>query len=448
MDFHIRKGVDIRLAGTAKEEIQNFASSRFLICPTDFRWLKPRLLIAPGSSVNVGTPLFCSKEDERIVIVSPVQGEVMEVIRGNHRAIEAIVIQADSSPITFANVSFPEPTNSSEIAELLIYNGLWPFLRQRPFATIPTPDTRPKALFVSCFDSAPLAPNFGILLKGKEEYFHEGIRRLHQLVGKDCPVHLCLPKGRSNQLFESVKEVKLHYFDGPHPAGNVGTQIHRIAPIDKGETVWFIHPQDVATIGRFFLTHELSFEKRIALTGPCAENPCYYTFPYGTDLSALLNCETTNAQVRKISGNVLTGNQLTKYNTLRFYDTQLTLLPEGGERELLGWLLPNFKKWSLSHTFLSWLFQHHIFAHNTSLQGGRRNFVMTDVYEKVFPFEILPLQLMKACLTEDIEQMEELGIYEVDDEDFALCEVVCPSKMECQKIIREGLYKIKMENQA
>lgn len=446
MNFQIRKGVDIQLAGVAEEKVQNYTSSRFMICPSDFRWIKPQLLITVGSTVNVGTPLFCSKEDERIVIVSPVQGEVVEIVRGERRTIEAIIIHADSSPITHAEASFTEPTNSTEVAGILIANGLWAFLRQRPFSTIPSPDTRPKALFISCFDSAPLAPDFGFLLKGEEASFHEGIRRLRQLVGPHCPMHLCLPQGRDNRLFETVEEVDIHYFSGPHPAGNVGTQIHRIAPIDKGETVWFIHPQDVAAIGRFFLTHRLSFEKRIALTGPCALNPCYYSLTYGADLSNLFDHAAKGEQVRKISGNVLTGKQLTKYNTLQFYDTQLTLIAEGGERELLGWLLPNFKKWSLSHTFLSWLFQRHTFSHNTSLQGGRRNFVMTDVYEKVFPFEILPLQLLKACMTEDIEQMEELGIYEVDDEDFALCEVVCPSKMECQKIIREGLHKIKMES--
>ena len=442
MEFRIRKGYDLRLDGEARREVRPLATVRHYVRPSDFRWLAPKLLVQAGSAVEVGTPLFCSKADERVTVVSPVKGTVREIVRGERRSIQAIVVEVFPSDPFRKTVDFAEPTGSSELAELLLTHGLWPMLRQRPFSVIPSPDTRPKALFVSCFDSAPLAPDYGFLLQGREAEFREGVRRLHQLLGESCPIHLCVRSGAENACFETAENVGLHYFKGPHPAGNVGTQIHRIDPIDKGETVWHIHAQDVAAIGRFFLTRTLSFERTVAVTGPCIKSPCYYTLSYGADLSSLFENEVTGENNRKISGNVLIGSQLSEFPSVRFYDTQVTVIPEGGEREFIGWLLPGFRKWSLSHTFTAWLSRRKTFSHNTSLQGGRRAFVMTDIYEKVFPFEILPMQLLKACLAEDFEQMEDLGIYEVDDEDFALCEVVCPSKMECQKIIREGLYKM------
>lgn len=445
MEYKIRKGLDIQLGGRADRSVRRMETNTYLIRPDDFRWLKPRLLTQVGDTVDVGTPLFCSKEDERIIVVSPVSGTIREIARGERRAIEAIVIDADSQPSFARQCSIPQSTDGHGIADLLLQNGLWPFLRQRPFSIIPNPDSRPKALFISCFDSAPLAPETTMLLSGREDEFQEGIRILRKMLGDGCPLHLCLRKGDDNTLFESIENVNLHYFEGPHPAGNVGTQIHRIAPIDKGEFVWFIHPQDVATIGRFFLNGVLSFEKTVAFTGPCLKEPCYYTMTYGADIRPTLDAEIACDNTRRISGNILTGKKIEQFQSIRYYDTQVTVIEEGGQREFIGWLLPGFNKWSLSHTFTAWLRSRKTFSHDTSLHGGRRTFVMTDVYEKVFPFEILPTELLKACLVKDIEQMEELGIYEVDDEDFALCEVVCPSKTECQKIIRDGLHQLKME---
>lgn len=446
MDYRVRKGLDIKLEGAAVQEKQPLLTVRFYVKPSDFRWLTPKLLVQAGSTVEVGTPLFCSKQDERVVVVSPVKGCVREIIRGDRRVIETIVIEATPPEPYRRQVGFPEPTNSEELAGLLLSNGLWPFLRQRPYSVIPSPDSRPKSLFISCFDSSPLAPDYHFLLKDRENEFYEGLRRLHQLLGDNCPIHLCVNGKGQEHGFEMAEDVKRHHFTGPHPSGNVGTQIHRIDPIDKGECVWYIHPQDVANMGRFFLSHTLSFEKNVAITGPSAKSPSYYTISYGADISELLHSQAVGDNVRYVSGNVLTGKQLADYPTVRFYDTQITLLDEGGNREFIGWLLPGFRKWSLSHTFTAWLFQRKKFHHNTSLHGGHRNFVMTDVYEKVFPFEILPTQLLKACIVNDVEQMEELGIYEVDDEDFALCEVVCPSKTECQKIVRDAMYKLYVES--
>ena len=256
-----------------------------------------------------------------------------------------------------------------------------------------------------------------------------------------------MQENTDNQIFEATENIQMHYFGGPHPAGNVGTQIHRIDPLDKGETVWFLDPQEVARIGHFFSRHVLQFGKTAALTGPAVKNTGYFDTIYGADLSALFADNLTQENVRIISGSILSGSKLGNSPTLAFHDRQITVIAEGGQREILGWLLPGLKKWSLSHTFLSWLTPKRTYDVNTSLHGGRRAVMMTDVYDKVFPFDLMPLQLLKACEIKDIEQMEALGIYEVDSEDFALCELVCPSKKEWQQIVEDALLELKMQNQ-
>lgn len=437
--YRIKQGYDIQLRGEATKELTRWMSNRFLFRPSDFRWMTPKLLVNVGDKVEVGTPLFADKKNEKIVVVSSVKGTVTTVARGEKRAIDYVEVLSENETDS-RQVEISQSINNENVREILTQYGLWPFLRQRPFSTVPNPTDKPKAIFVSCFDSAPLAPDFNFLLKEKEEDFLKGVDVLKIL----APVVICMKKNANNSLFESLVDVDKYWFDGPHPAGNVGTQIHKISPIDKEDVVWYIHPQNIAIIGHLFRTGELSFLKRIAFTGPAAARPQYYEMISGADCSSLFEQQLQQgALIRKISGNVLTGRKLDEVQTVGFYDTQITVVNEGGQREFIGWLLPGLNKWSLSHTFLAFLMKKRKFEHTTSLHGGHRNFVMTDVYEKVFPFDIIPLSLLKACLIGDVEQMENLGIYEVDDEDFALCEVVCPAKMECQKIIREGLYKVK-----
>ena len=446
MKFKITKGLDLKMDGTAMDRTLDFAlPGTFHIRPADFRWLKPKLLVQAGDRVEIGTPLFCDKQDERIVIVSPVAGSVQEIVRGEKRVIEEITIARDADAPTETTVPFEPPTAGQTVRKLLLQSGLWPCLRQRPYSTVPNPDAKPKAVFVSCFDSNPLAPDFNVLMRGKEENFRQGIKML-QLASDNVPVHLCMQENTDNQIFEATENIQMHYFSGPHPAGNVGTQIHRIDPLDKGETVWFLDPQDVVRIGRFFANHILAFDKTAALTGPAVKNTGYFDTIYGADLSALFADNLTQENVRVISGSVLSGSKLGDSPTLAFHDRQITVIAEGGQREILGWLLPGLKKWSLSHTFLSWLTPKRPYDVNTSLHGGRRAVMMTDVYDKVFPFDLMPLQLLKACEIKDIEQMEALGIYEVDSEDFALCELVCPSKKEWQQIVEEALYELRIKN--
>lgn len=446
MHITINKGLDLRLAGAAPDVRLDFVlPETFHIRPSDFRWLKPKLLVQAGDRVDIGSPLFHDKADERVVIVSPIAGTVQEIVRGEKRVIEEITIARDVDAPTERAILFDPPADGESIRKLLLQNGLWPCLRQRPYSTIPDSNSKPKSVFIPCFDSNPLAPDFHVLMRGKDEDFRYGIQML-QLAADNVPVHLCMREGADNKLFESVENVQKHYFSGPHPAGNIGTQIHHIDPIDKGETVWFLDPQDVARIGRFFSRHVLQFDKTAVLTGPVVKNTGYFDTIYGADLSALLNDNITQENVRVISGSVLNGSKLGKSPTLAFQDRQITVIAEGGHREIIGWLLPGLKKWSLSHTFLAWLTPKRTYDVNTSLHGGRRTVMMTDVYDKVFPFDLMPLQLLKACEIKDIEQMEALGIYEVDSEDFALCELVCPSKKEWQQIVYEAITELSLNN--
>jgi len=446
MNYAITKGLDLKLSGAATDTLLYFAMPKtFNINPSDFRWLKPKLLVQAGDRVEIGTPLFCDKQEERVLFVSPVTGTVRDIVRGEKRVIETVVIDRDPDAQTEVVVEFEMPANGDTVRKQLLQYGLWPCLRQRPFSVIPDPDIRPKSVFIPCFDSNPLAPDFNILMRGKEEDFRHGIQML-RLASGNAPIHLCMKEGVDNQSFESTENVEKHYFSGPHPAGNVGTQIHRIDPIDKGDVVWYVDPQEVARIGRFFLEHRLDFSKIAALTGPAVKNTGCFNTVYGADLSALLSDNLTHEYVRVISGSVLSGSKLSDCPTLGFYDRQITVIAEGGQREILGWLLPGLKKWSLSRTFLAWLMPKRTYEVNTSLHGGCRAVMMTDVYDKVFPFDLMPLQLLKSCEIKDIEQMEELGIYEVDSEDFALCELVCPSKKDWQRIVEEAMFELGIRN--
>jgi Na+-transporting NADH:ubiquinone oxidoreductase subunit A len=450
--YKIKKGIQLNLIGEAQKAVKLMPATPCAINPPDFRWLVPKLIVDEGDCVKVGTPLFCNKNDESIRIVSPVSGTVCKIVRGEKRKLEHIVITSDGKS-TCEDITIKED-NREDIIETLLVSGLWTFILQRPFAAIANPADMPKAVFVSCFDSAPLAPDYSFILKDKAKEFAKGIEIISKLtIGK---TFLCLKADSDNSIFEDIATVEKCYFSGPHPSGNIGTQIHTIAPLGKGEVIWYANPQDIATIGNLFLNGKLDFSKTIAVCGESIENPCYLKLINGASLSPTLTKTTKGYKLnntdeptfdtvikdtytRIISGNILTGKAITDECFLRYYDNQVTLIPEGGKRELFGWLMPGINKWSLSHTYLSWLFKHKKYSLDTSLHGGRRSMVVSDVYEKVFPFSILPIELLKACEIKDIEFMEELGIYEVVEEDFATCELVCPSKTECQQIIYEGL---------
>jgi len=432
--FVIKKGLDIRLKGAPTLQIDDFLTDRYAICPADFHWIVPKLLVAEGDRVEVGTPLFCSKENEKLIFVSPVGGLDFKVIRGEKRKIEYITLNADG-PKLLENVDVKTDADRDGIIDLLLQYGLWPFMRQRPFGCIANPTDTPKAIFVSCFDSAPLAPDYAFVLKDFQNEFLAGLNIIRKLTsGK---TYLCMNEKQDNVLFEKAENVEKCYFSGPHPAGNVGTQINCIAPISKGDVIWFIEPQNIVTIGKLFLHKQLDFSKMVALTGPAAKNPHYLRIVNGASMKSCFNNENNGERI--VSGNVLTGKKIDNECFIGFYDQQITLLDEGGKRRVFGWMVPGFKHWSHSHAYLSWLFPHKTYSFDTTLNGGRRTMMLSDVYDDVFPMDIMPMELLKACATKDLDKMEDLGIYDVTEEDFALCGVVCPSKTECQQLIYDSL---------
>lgn len=435
----IRKGLNIPMAGEAAKIISEAGlPSEYAIKPADFRGIRPKLLVREGDKVKAGTPVFYSKDNEKIMFASPVSGTVIEVLRGEKRVILEIKIKQDESNEheNFGKTD-PEQSTREQIIEKMLKSGVWPLIRQRPYGIIANPADTPKAIFISAFDSAQLAPDANFLVEGQKSFFQTGINVLAMLTkGK---IHLSLRSGETvSEVFTKAEKVHLHWFQGPHPSGNISVHIHHIDPINKGEKVWYCYPQDVITIGRLFQEGQYKPEKLIALTGPEVKNPCYFRGLPGMQIEYLLKNNLKSENVRIISGNVLTGDRISSKGFLGFYHNQITIIPEGNYYEMFGWLSPGFHKFSFSKTFLNF-FNKTKLKLDTNLHGGQRPFIVSGQYEKVFPFDIYPVYLLKACLTENIDKMEQLGIYEVVPEDFALCEVVCTSKINSQEIIQKGI---------
>ncbi|MBD0367299.1 MAG: Na(+)-translocating NADH-quinone reductase subunit A [Flavisolibacter sp.] len=443
----IRKGLDIKLAGGAIKTISDLPlPETFALKPPNFIDVIPKLLVKQGDEVQAGTPLFYDKNNEAVKFCSPVSGEVIEIVRGEKRKLLEIKILADKE-IRYAafNKANPDDLSREAIVEALVNSGAWPFIRQRPFGIIADPFDKPKAIFISAFDSNPLAPDNDFIMKDAGADFQTGLDALRKLTyGK---VHVTVnADGTPAPVFTEGKGVQINKISGPHPAGNVGVQIHHIDPVNKGELVWCINPQDVVIIGRLFNEGKFDASRVIALTGSQVKNPQYYkTLVGGAVKNILTDGGLKEGDNRIISGNVLTGRQISADGYLDFYDAQITVIPEGHEPEFMGWLAPGLNKFSKSRAFFSWLTPNKKYDLNTNMHGEERPFVITGQYEEVFPMDIYPVQLLKAVLIEDIELMENLGIYEVVEEDFALCEFVCTSKIESQDIIRRGLNLIRKE---
>lgn len=443
----IKKGLDIKLAGTAKREITALPLPGIVsIKPTDFIGVTPKILVQPGDEVLAGSPLFFDKHNESVKFCSPVSGEVVQIVRGEKRQILEIRILADR---VIRYLSFPK-TNTAQadreaVLKNLLNSGAWPLLRQRPFGIIPNPGITPKSIFISAFDSNPLAPDINFVMQDAGEEFQTGLDALKRLT--DGKIHLNIKAGEQPApVFANAKGVELNSFSGPHPAGNVSVQIHHLDPVNKGEVVWCIHPQDVFIIGRLFAKGIFDASRIVALTGDQVTHPKYYSTVIGASVKHILeDAGLKEGAARIISGNVLTGKQITAGDCLDFYDTQITVIPEGNMPEFIGWLKPGLNKFSVSRAFFSWLQPQKVFHLNTNMHGEERPFVMSGQYEQVLPMDIYPVQLLKSILAEDIELMENLGIYEVVEEDLALCEFVCTSKIESQRILRKGLELVRKE---
>ena len=430
------KGLDIKLQGAAqlKTTVLPMAST-YAVSPLDFEGVTPKMLVKVGDAVKAGTPLFFNKNNASVVFTSPVSGTVAAVVRGEKRRILSVEIAADS---TVAYEEFDvldvKSATRDQIVELLLKSGLWTLLIQRPYGIIANPADMPKSIFVSAFDSAPLAPDYGYALAEEKEALQKGFEVLARLT--EGKVHLGY---NAEAAAPQVSGVELHAFKGKHPAGNVGVQIHHIDPINKGEKVWTLNIQDVAIIGRFFLAGKVDMERVIAVAGSCVAEPKYYRVIAGASIESILGGKLSNEHARVIAGNVLTGRNVGKEGFLSVNANMITAIPEGDTYELLGWAMPRFKKFSVSRAYFSWLFPWRKYNLDTNLNGGERAFVMNDLYEKYLPMDIYPVHLVKACIASDLDKMENLGIYEVVEEDLALCEFVCPSKIEIQQILRNGI---------
>ena len=337
----------------------------------------------------------------------------------------------------------PSAIPREQIVEKLLKSGLWAAIRQRPYHVIANPEETPKSIFISGFDTAPLAPDLDFILQDSLELFQIGVNALKKLTqGK---VHLNLKQDNSKSVLSGTKDVEINRFKGPHPAGNVGIQIHHLDPINRNEAVWYVQPQHIVMIGKLFKEGKYDASKTIALTGSEVKDPKYYKIIQGACIENMLKDNLLNEHVRYISGNLLVGEKIEKDGYLGFYDSQLTVIPEGDYYEFFGWAAPGFKKFSYSRAFFSWMMPKKRYSLDTNMHGGKRAFVMSGEYEKVLPMDILPVHLLKAILIEDIELMENLGIYEVAEEDFALCEFVCTSKTDVQAILRKGLDFLRKE---
>lgn len=442
----IRKGLDIRLKGEAEKVlVQSDPAKVVAIKPTDFHGLVPKVLVKPGDPVQAGTPLFADKYNERVLWTSPVSGEVADVVRGEKRKVLEVRVLADGET-RYVDMGTGDPStmNRETIVQKLLKSGAWPVIKQRPYDIVANPGTEPKAIFVSAFDTHPLAPDLDLVVRNHGADFQTGLDALAKLTkGK---VHLGVSDRTAAREFLDARGVVRHTFSGPHPAGNVGVQIHHISPINKGDLVWTVGVQDVMLIGRLFRQGRFDASRTVAVTGSMAKNPKFVRTIIGAPVKTITGALEGHARV--ISGNCLTGDNVGAEGYLGFYHTQVTLMPEGDQPKFFlteGWASPGFNTFSANRSFPAWLMPGRKFAPDTNQNGELRAFVMTGQYEQVFPFDIYPVHLLKAILANDIEQMEKLGLYEVAPEDFALCEFVCTSKINSQSIVREGLDALKKE---
>jgi Na+-transporting NADH:ubiquinone oxidoreductase subunit A len=444
--IRLSKGFNINLKGKPANQVSDAgAPDTVAIKPDDFHGLyMPKVVVNVGDSVKAGTVLFHDKQNPEITFTAPVSGEVVEVLRGEKRKLLEIKILADRTTefLGFKKFTVSELSSApvKELKSQLLQSGVWANLVQRPYGIIANPEITPKAIHISAFDTAPAAPDYGVLFKGQDQFFQAGVDVLKRLTSGSVHIntHASL---EVSTVFSQAKGAEINKFNGKHPASCVGVQIHHLTPINKGETVWTINPAGVIQIGKLFLNGVYDASRLVALTGPSAKTPQYYKTVTGASVKKIVDGNLTDNNSRIISGNILTGTKIGADGHLGFYDQQITAIPEGNYYEFLGWILPSAKKLSLSRAFglFSFLKQSSEFAMDTNMHGEPRAFVQSGVFEKVTPMDIYPVHLLKAILANDIDEMEALGIYEVIEEDLALCEFADVSKHPVQAILREGL---------
>lgn len=439
----LRKGLDIHLQGTAEQKkIQLKSNGRFALVPDDFVGVVPKVVVKEGDHVKAGDALFVNKQFPEIGFASPVSGKVTEVLRGERRKVLAIKLEADTEQ-QFVDYGKRDVNalDGQLVLDTLLRAGLFGYIDQLPYAVSANPTVSPKSIFVSALRDKPLACDFEYEVKGQESDFQTGLTALSRIATTYLGV------GKDSAL-SSMRDVIVTIFDGPCPAGNVGVQVNHLDPVNKGEVVWTVDPTAVLFIGRLFNSGKVDLRRTVALCGSEVLKPVHVDMLVGEELSTLLsNSYDPSHDVRIINGNVLTGQPTTKEGYLGAHTSEITIIPEGGHAdELLGWIMPRFSQFSVSRSYFSWLFGKKTYALDARVKGGERHIIMSGEYDKVLPMDIYAEYLVKAIIAGDIDRQEQLGIYEVSPEDFALAEFVDSSKLELQRIVREGLNILRKEN--
>ncbi len=445
----LKKGLDIAIAGRAECRIVSMTQPEVVaVVPDDYHGFTPKVAVKEGDSVKVGTTLLFDKRHQGIKIVSPVSGQVVEVARGDKRKLLYVAIKRDGKQTceTLDKIDLNAPRE--QVLEAVLNAGFGALIRQRPYDVVPNPEVLPKAIFVSAFDSAPLAPDYNFVLKGRAADVQAGLSVLAKLT--DGKVYYSVSPETAVDL-RAMKGVEVTEFVGAHPAGNVGVQINHLNPVNKGEVVWTMNVQDVAMLGHFATTGTLDLERTIAVAGPEVIEPAYVRTYAGVSIAAIVDCNLSHGiAVRVVNGNLLTGTKANEGAVLSPFAGVVSAIAEGDHAdEAFGWIMPRFSKFSNNALYLTKLLQKicpkKTFDYDARLLGGRRAFIVSGEMEKVLPMDIMPEQLVKAMIARNLDKMEQLGAYEVAPEDLALCEFVCTSKIEIQRIVREALDYMRKE---
>jgi Na+-transporting NADH:ubiquinone oxidoreductase subunit A len=442
----LRKGLNINLKGKAeKKKVAGPKPTEYALEPDAFPGMTPKVIVKEGDHVLAGDALFVNKSCPEVKFASPASGTVTAVVRGERRRVLRVVLKADAEQQAHdygrKDVS---QLDAQGVKQALLEAGLFGYINQLPYAVSTTPDTNPKGIFVSALRDMPLAADFEIELQGQEEAFLTGLQALARI----APVHLGIGSEQSVKALTEVKDIDLNVFDGPCPAGNVGVQVNHLDPVNKGEVVWTVDPTAVIFFGKLFLTGKVDLTRTIAVAGSRIKEPSYMDALVGTPLKDILAGRIDGDDVRIINGNPLTGKHDSMEGYLGAHTSEVTVIPEGDHRdEMLGWILPRTREFSTSRSYFSWLMgKKHEYDLDARVKGGERHIIMSGEYDKVLPMDIYGEYLIKAIITGDIDKQEQLGIYEVSPEDFALAEFVDSSKLELQKIVRQGLLALRKEN--
>ena len=441
----LRKGLDINLKGKAfGEKTPLKACAEYALTPDAFVGMIPKVVVKAGDIVKAGDALFVNKQYPDVKFASPVSGQVSEVVRGERRKVLCVKIKADAEQ-QFTDFGKKNVANldGEDVKDALLEAGLFGYIDQLPYAVSTTPEAKPKAIFVSALRDKPLAADFEVELQGNEQDFQTGLTALSKM----AKTYLGIGAKQTADALVNAKDVEVTVFDGRCPAGNVGVQVNHLDPVNKGEVVWTVDPTAVIFFGRLFNTGKVNLTRTVAVCGDQVKNPCYLDVLVGTPLGFILNGNVEEGNVRIINGNVLTGTKATKDDYLGAHTSEVTVIAEGDQAdEILGWIMPRTKQFSVNRSYFSWLCGKKQYALDSRIKGGERHMIMSGEYDKVLPMDIYGEYLIKSIIAEDIDKMEQLGIYEVAPEDFALAEFVDSSKLELRKIVRNGLNMLRKEN--